>query len=60
MDEILEAKFEQIMADAIVRAETLDPDIDPEDFLRGLRVMQLKLEERVQQARGEAGLEIFD
>lgn len=60
MDEILEAKFEQIMVDAIVRAETLDPDMDDEDFLAGLRVMQLKLEERVQQARGDAGLEIFD
>jgi DNA-binding transcriptional regulator YdaS (Cro superfamily) len=48
------------MVDAIVRAETLDPDIDPDAFLRGLRVMQNKLEERVQDARGEAGLEIFD
>ena len=60
MDEVLEAKFEQIMVDAIVRAETLDPDMDPEDFLIGLRVMQTKLEERIQDARGAAGLEIFD
>jgi hypothetical protein len=60
MDELMEVLFEQVMVDAISQAERLDPDIDPEDFLAGLRAMRRKLEERIQSARGEAGLEIFD
>jgi hypothetical protein len=60
MDEVAEAKFEQIMVDAIVRAETIDPDMDDEDFLAGLRIMQLKLNERTEQARKDAGIEELD
>lgn len=59
MDDVLEAKFEQIITDAIVRAETLDPDMAHTDFYEGMRVMQRKLNDRVEEARADAGVE-FD
>lgn len=58
MDDVMEAKFEQIMVDAIVRAETLDPDMAHTDFYEGLRVMQRKLADRVEEARLDAGVEL--
>ena len=60
MDDLVEAKFEQIIVDAIVRAETLDPDMAHTDFYEGLRVMQRKLTQRVEEARLDAGIEPAD
>lgn len=58
MDDILEAKFEQIMVDALVRAEKLNPDISEVDFYSGLKVMQKKFVDRLDQARSDAGLDL--
>ena len=57
MDDVTEAKFEQIIVDAIARAETLDPDMPFTDFYQGLLVMKRKLDERVDMARADAGVE---
>lgn len=57
MDDVTEAKFEQIMVDAIVRAETIDADMPHDTFYWGLRVMLQKLNERVEDARRDAGIE---
>lgn len=57
MDDVTEAKFEQIMVDALVRAETIDADMPYTDFFHGLCVMKRKLDERIDEARADAGIE---
>ena len=60
MDDIKQAKFEQIITDAIVRAETIDPDMPFTEFFEGLRVMHEKLSDRLEEARADAGIEPGD
>lgn len=48
------ASFEQIAADAIVRAETVDCDM--ETFVAGMKVIYCAIQERYEAARSEVGL----
>ena len=55
MDPKAEAQFEQIAADTIVRAESVDCDV--EDFVEGLRNIYLSMKERYESACEEHGIE---
>lgn len=55
MDEVTEAKFEQIATDAIVRAERVECGV--EDFVEGLRTMLISVKERYDSACEEHGIE---
>jgi hypothetical protein len=55
MDERTEAKFEQIAADAIVRAESVDCGV--EDFVEGMRSIFISIKERYDMACEEHGIE---
>ena len=55
MDERTEAKFEQIASDAIVRAESVDCDV--EDFVEGMRNIFISIKERYDSACEGHGIE---
>lgn len=55
MDKKTEAKFEQIAADTLVRAENVR--CEPEDYVEGLRVIILEVKERCEGSCEEFGVE---
>lgn len=55
MDTKTEAQFEQIAADAIVRAESVQCEL--EDFVEGMRSILIEVKERYVMACEEIGVE---
>ena len=56
MDTKTEAKFEQIAANAIARAESVK--CESEDYVEGLRIILIEVKERYEMSCEEFGVEV--